>query len=313
MVRGIQMKVLASNMLQSQNTQSIYFSKEDKQKEGNGKQIKNKTIYAGDLNLKDQQDNIAKKKVNAQKKAMRTILEQFKRDKSIADGITTRRDHQQELLEKAGAIQEEIRNIQDLREKLKESYGISDDSDEQKNLKLLEKSMDFKQKLTSDEKEQLIKIGPLTDYQKKALEFDSMEDIWKERANSAIQGITNESRTIVSIKLAQLKTQPMTDAQKEAAKIMEAANKEIIGMLVQQTKEHVDEEIEKNEEKAEEKLEKQENSVNQGEKKDQIDNTDQFQKLAKQQDEILLELKYILQKEIIIEDDVKGIIIDEQV
>jgi len=313
------MNVLKRDVLQeSQNAQLINLSKENKQNsisnqsKRNEKKQKNGSIFAGNFNNMRQQDAIAMKQVEAQKKKMKTILDQFAKDRSIDDNITGRRQNQSKLADVAGTAQAEVGRIQNLRQQLKETFGINDDSEEQKNLDLLEKSMDVKQTLSEDEMEQLKNIGPLTDYQKVALEYDSMEEVWQQRVEDANQGIANEGQTIVAIKLELLKTHPMTDAQKEAAKIMEAANKEVIGMLLQQTKDNTDEEMDKNVEKAE----KQNDSVSKNKDTDQRDennNIEQLQQADTQKDRLLTDIKKLIKKENILEEDVKGLALDEQI
>ncbi len=308
------MNVKKSDMLQqSQNTNKqnsiLNQSKSEKQQ-------KKGSIYAGNLNMMNQQDDIAMKHVQAQKKAMKSILDQFTKDGAIDDNLAARRIHQSELANEAKAAQEEVGKIQDLRQQLKDSNEIDDNSEEQKNLELLEKSMDASQTLSDDEMEQLKNMGPLTEYQKSALKYNSMEEVWQQRADDALQGITNEGKTIVAIKLELLKIHPMTDAQKEAAEIMDAANKEVIGSIIQESKDHIDEEIEKNEEEAEKQAEKQEDSESKTEDSKQnseINDSDQLQQAVTTQDKMLRDLKTLIEKEKILDEDVKGITLDEQI
>lgn len=143
-----------------------------------------------------------------------------------------------------------------------------------------------------------------------------MEEVWQQRADDALEEITNEGKTIVAIKLELLKSHPMTDAQKEAAEIMEAANKEVIGAIIQQAKDYIDEEMEKNEEEAEKQAEKQEDSESKTENskpKSEINGSDQLQDAVMAQDKMLSDLKTLIEKEKILEEDVKGITLDEQI
>jgi hypothetical protein len=151
---------------------------------------------------------------------------------------------------------------------------------------------------------QLEAMGPLTEYQKTALRYDAMEEIWKQRVEEAQNGITSETRTITAINVARLKTHPMVDAQKEAAAIIEEASKEVIGIIVQQTKENVDEEQEKKIEEAQ----KQQEAANQA--KDKKSNPVEEEIL---QEQLLMDLKSIADKQKMLEEDIKGIVVDEQV
>jgi hypothetical protein len=260
------------------------------------------TIFAGNLSLN--QDTITDKKLQSQKQAMKAILDKFNQDHSIDQGLETRREHQKELSADMKLAADQISNISKMKQEAKEAYGITDDSEEQKSLELLEKSMFTTEELTEEEMKQLEAMGPLTEYQKTALRYDAMEEIWKQRVEEAQNGITSETRTITAINVARLKTHPMVDAQKEAAAIIEEASKEVIGIIVQQTKENVDEEQEKKIEEAQ----KQQEAADQA--KDKKSNPVEEEIL---QEQLLMDLKSIADKQKMLEEDIKGIVVDEQV
>ncbi len=79
-----------------------------------------------------------------------------------------------------------------------------------------------------------------------------MEVEFKDRICKANDAIANENRTIEAIKLAREKIHPIVDAKKEAAKILGAADKEVVQQLLEEAKDNIDEKIEEVNEKAEE-------------------------------------------------------------
>lgn len=281
------------------------------------KNEKKDSVFAGSLNIM-KQDILAAKHVRKQKEALKRIFDQFKKDAVIDDNMATRSRNIDEFNEEGALAQKELDKVEGLRRQLRDAYGVAEDSEEEKDLQLLKKSMDPFTKLSEEEKERLSNMGPLTEYQKKALEYsveyDEMEGTWKKRLNNARQGMTAERQTIQSIKLELLKQHPMTDAQKEAAKIMEAANEEAVGIILQQAKEHIDEEINKAKEKAEKQAEEQK------EKEAEEDGTDsesnraleKLQEADALQDKFQTDLKNIITKMNITDEDLKGLLLDEQ-
>jgi hypothetical protein len=226
-------------------------------KHNDGKQTGKKkgVIFAGDLNLK--QDDIILNKIKKQKRAMKTILDQYQKDNMVDDNINKIKSHQKELDEELKVAASQYQSLKELRQELKVTYGMTDESEEEVNLSLLEKSIYGDEALTKEELEKLSSMGPLTEYQKTALQYDAMMEVWKERINYFKNGISSDTKSIIGINLELLKTHPMVDAQKEAAKVLEAAIRETIGMLVDETKDKFDEEQEKKAEEAKEKQEKE--------------------------------------------------------
>ena len=99
---------------------------------------------------------------------------------------------------------------------------------------------------------------PLTDYQEEALKLNKQEIKFKKDIRSAENQMRSDMANIRSIELEKLKSDPMVEAQNSAKKILEAASKEIAGMLKDEAVDHIDEELEEKEEKAKEEAEKKE-------------------------------------------------------
>lgn len=306
-----------------------------------GKKSSN-VIYAGNLN--QDLDSIGIKKQQAQKQAMKAILDQFKTDKKGEAGVDKLRELQKNLTADAKLASDQIKNIQTAKQDLKNAYGITDNSAEQQNLDLLEKSMFGDEELTADEQKQLKDMGSLTDYQKNALYFDSMEKIWQQRVDNASNGISGISKSIVSIGIERLKSHPMVDAQKEALGILQEASKEVIGILVNEAKDKEDEKLEDNEEKAQkeqaakkeeeakEELAAQKRKAQQGDQASSSGsaanipaaqstsadalannaNSQELSNIASDQQKILHEIKDFTKKQIMLDEDIKGIVVDDK-
>jgi sRNA-binding protein len=124
----------------------------------------------------------------------------------------------------------------------------------------------------------------------------------------------------------------MTDAQKEAAKIIEAASQEVVNTLLHQGVENVDDKMEESKEKVQKEQEAQEEKKAQeekaAEKKEQaqggpaasgISSTDNSSAdntlpTSEQMNQLQMvdDLKRFAAKQNLLEEDIKGIVVDEQ-
>lgn len=230
----------------------------DKAKSGQ----KSESIFAGDLNL---MDPIEQKRKQAQKQALKLIQDAWANEQAIDESVQERKNHYKEMMELKEEAQNQVDDIDSRKEELKEIYGIAEDSEEQNDLELLEKRQDYQNglsdsRLTEEEMERLKEIDkkPLTEYQKRALEYNDLSAKFKKELENAKKSIADDAADMRSIAIERLKSHPMVDAQKSADKIMEAASKEIVGMLAEEAKENIDEKNEEEKEKAEETSQKKE-------------------------------------------------------
>lgn len=266
------------------------------------------TFFAGNSNLI--LDPIAEKKMMGQKNAMKKILDQHKNELKTDDIVTELNEKKKALAKQAEQATNELKRLDALKHDLKASFGITEDSAEQKDLELLEKSIFEPEKITDEEYNKLKNMGPLTDYQKEALQYDSMEKIWKQRVDNAGNGISGINGSLIGISLAKLKTHPMVDAQKEAAKIIEDASKEVVNALLQEGKEQVEEKIEDAKEDAEKQKETQEKLNG-----DQTKPKEAAAISPEQTDQLLLldDIKRYAVEQNLTEEEIKGIVVDEQI
>ena len=224
-----------------------------------------------------------------------------------------------------------INEIESDRAALRDEYGIDTDSQEEKELQLLEKEFRARQKgsdvqLTKEDMEEIAKIKAkgLTEYQSRSMEMLDYEKPYLDAAYEAKAGIEEENLTIAAIKRELPKNVAMLKAQDKADAIEDAASKEIMGMLLDEAKEHIDEEAKETEEKAKEKQEKEE------ELQEKIDAARERRKEEKELTEDIVEsaqdlnvttanindaqkdIKDMMNKLALVEEDMKGASVDER-
>lgn len=268
------------------------------------------TLYAGDMNLNNE---AITKKINARKRAMKLIMDVYGNDKKIDDGLDEIRNHQERLSENLDTANAELKRIEESKKQLKEQYEIEEDSQEQKDLELLEKYHKDPFSLSEEEVERLKNMGPVTDYQREALELNSLKDDWQKVADASSEGIINANKAISSIQIERLKTHAMTDAKEEAEEILESSAKEITGMILSDAKEKVDEELEEKVEDAKEAKEAKEKEKAEKaakEKNETVENTDTENEDT---EKLMKDLKKIIDEEQVVEDDIKGLIMDAMI
>lgn len=171
---------------------------------------------------------------------------------------------------------------------------------ERRVLKILEKkrSKAYKDNLNSDE------------YITELINLDKAKDEWSARVQSAKSQKAEESATISAIHQALLKADPMIDAAKAADKIMEKANNEIINELVNQAKDDIDEKLEDEIEEA--KKTKEEKAQVDRENSGVKDATEVIQTADISHDKIQNKIQNLIRAQQLVEEDLKGLEVDQQ-
>lgn len=283
------------------------------------KKDENQSINASQLNL--MQDSILERKKKAMGDAMAIVSKQFQADSQIDADLAERRSRIAENKEKAHAALEEVNALSEEQKKLQETWGIAEDSQEQKDLELRIKikealKLNAKVKLTKEDIERMQQLGPMTDYQKQAMALENAKGVWQKEIKAAHKVISTETQVIRGIKQELLKHHGMTDAMNAAEASLKASSDEIIGMLMQESMEHVQEEFEEMIEKAEaekEKKEKQEVLLEE-QKAERQETQQQLQEtpeIVQVQQEVEQQIQEILEKQKLLEEDLKGIQIDD--
>lgn len=318
------------------------------------KKFRNGSIDMSQLGGK--MDSILMRKQKAQGRAMKVIRDAWAGDKKVAQGIEERKAHIREL---QAAIDEDyafVEKCEAHKAELMEEYGVEADSQEQKDLELLEKkdkawtNLDIH--FSEEEEQRLAELEdmPRTEYQQRCLDIDTSASVYQKRIDDAQNEIEWENASIRSTRLEKLKKDPMVGAQKEAEEIMDAASKEAIGMLTGEAQDHIQEELEEKKEdakeKAEEKEEQEEKIEEVREDREQLQEQldieraesreaekirEEQRENAREQSELLenageyvaggnaasadaqIEIKAMLQKMKLLEEDLKGAKVDDTV
>ena len=297
--------------------------------------------------LNGQADPIEQKRAMAKKQAYKVVSDTFASERKIDDDLKAREERIDQFKSQSTQAQKQLKAIGEEEDNLRTEYGVEPDSQEQKDLELLQQYNRSKygkgDSLSPEDQKRAMELEKqgLTEYQERALNLDKERYAHEDAVQEAENGIVQESATLRAMNLERLKHHPMLDATKEAEDILEAANKEIIGMLTDEAKKHIDEkqeeELEKAKEQKEEK-EEEEKRLEEAKKRreemealadpakaeekhkyetdDHVVNdviTEQFVKMDQVKNDVQQEVADIVSQMKLVIEDVKGIKVDTQV
>jgi len=280
-------------------------------------------------------EQIEKKRKLAQKQAMKLVKDAFSGDQATKQNIEDLKAQKAEKVAEYQEKMQQIGNISAEKDKLRETYGISKDSQEQKDLELLEKYQNNKLGFFSDDfsKEEIDRLKelanePRTEYQKQVLSLNGKKAALQSDADLMQQQIMVLTQNQSDAKVDQLKSQDMLKAGDAAEEIQKAASDEIVGMVIADAKEKLDKELEEKKAEAEKKAEEKEEQDERIEKakeerkedremiegdldaeKLQADASIQKQSVT-QSEETTQRINQIMKKNHLINEDLKGIEID---
>lgn len=136
-------------------------------------------------------EQIEKKRKLAQKQAMKLVKDAFSGDQATKQNIEDLKAQKAEKVAEYQEKMQQIGNISAEKDKLRETYGISKDSQEQKDLELLEKYQNNKLGFFSDDfsKEEIDRLKelanePRTEYQKQVLSLNGKKGCFAVRCRS---------------------------------------------------------------------------------------------------------------------------------
>jgi len=307
---GVNMKIgtAQSNNFIKASTDRDVQEKTNNKKDGKSNSTGQSRFYAGNLNLN--QDIIAARKINGQKQAIRTILGTFTKELNMDCNMDELRKKQDSIRADMSVYYDKLNSVQKMKDEIRKGYGVSESSEEEKDVNLIIKGMYNSDSLTDDEKQRLKEIGPLTDYQKEILECSKMENFWSRNLQKAQETVNSISWSVNSIQLERDKIHPVLDAKEAAEKILEAASQEVVGLLVEESKEKIDEDL-NNKDDAEEAAEKADKKNNKD--ADGIDTAeaeDLMNSYNAKQEELLKKLKKQANISNVLMDELKGIFLD---
>lgn len=279
------------------------------------------------LMLNGQFDPVEQKKALAKKRAYKIVKDALAGELKMDADVQEYKDHAKRLQADMDKAQEEIRKINDGKEALRVDSGVEADSEEQKDLELLEKREayergDLSKALTKEEGERLKALDErgYTEYQKQALEMEKHKAPYEDTVNKAQNGIIADNAVIRGTRLVRLKKDRIRKAQNEKDDMLAAASREVMGMLVDEAKNHMDEKSEEIKEKAEEKKaekeEQQEKLDAAKEKREEMEapephETEMMVKLDTQKEDYQREIEEMMRKMKLMTEDIKGIKVDE--
>ncbi len=251
---------------------------------------KNNVIDGKTLNLSG--NILDEKKTQAKKDAMKLIRDAFEGDQKISDSFNEKKRHLEELIQSKGEADKLIKDIESERKALREEYGLSENSQEEQELKLLEKefrsglpgseiSLSYEEKKALDE----IKERGLTEYQSRSMEMLDYEKNYFVKSYSNTFEIQDENRSLGMMEREMLKNTSMIDVQKQAKKVEEELNEQVVSIVVDEAKDNIDSEVEEKKEEAE--------------------------KATSNVVEAQHEVKEMMSKMNILEEDIKGITVDD--
>lgn len=296
-----------------------------------------KSIYLGDITQGDSQDQISERYALKQKRAIKKIMDQMEDDVKIDNDMATETANVEQLQKDIQEYRQGIASVQERRSDIQNRYQVDPDSQEQKDLELMQKA-EMHQKdpfnpeynLTDEEKEHLNSLTEKTMYQEDMLLCDQEEQQYKARIDLAQRKIEESRATVYATEKALLQTHPMVDAVKEADKIMDAANKERIGSLFD---EGVDEIEEKNAETQKEMAENKEKALEEKIEREKMEAEEKKREEAEQEMEdtimavtmqamtygqqtseaVQANIKNLIQDQILLDVDLKGLRVDDQI
>lgn len=293
------------------------------------KNTTSKSINASELN--DRLDPVGARLKSARNQAMKFIRDALAGELSIDDDMKKRNDHIGELAATINHAEGSIRKIDSEMAELKEKFEVDPDSQEEKDLQFLVNAERARAKspmgeLPPEVQEQVDSIkSNMTEYQERAYPLLLERDVHVDTLKDAKIDIRVENTTVRDMAVERLKSDPMGDAWDEANAVMEAASKDVVSMLVSEAQDNIDEDLEekkeeaKEAEEAKEKLEERINATKEREKKQEELTEDILEAVSERSIKELdmsdpnSEINELVNKLKLIEYDVKGAVVDEEV
>ena len=301
----------------------------EKANEKNASEANRKTIYAGNL-LTDfpLRDRIQQRKAQAQERALKIVGDAWDGDRKMDAEIGRSKDRLKELLAADEGVQDTRRDCREQSEALREEYHIDPDSQEQKDLELLNKAYGAQfypwigMQLTEEEEERVAQLqaGGMSEYMSRGMELNRQLWEYASAAYDLQKEIVTENAVIRGIRDERRKHHTMVDAQADADEALKAARDEILGMVIEEAKDHIDEEQENREEEAEEIKEEreeqeellEERKENEEELEDLMEDMpiDEMADLKSTQEQIRQEVQNVVNKMHLVTEDIKGAMVD---
>ena len=282
----------------------------------------------------DIKEKIAAKKQQRFKEGMHVVTSARNGEKKIDDSLDDIRGQIKQYQKDNDEANKFLTDIKNQMSDIKDYYQVEDDSQEQKDLELLQKQYDIMKHgstelLSDEEQKRLDNIGELTEYQKRSMELYGQADYWKTQMQDNQDKISQSTGVIRNVKVERLKSQAMAEAQRAKEEIMDASSQEAIGMLVDDAKQQIDDKAEEVQEAAKERQEEQKEEEKRVEaakenkseaeaavekNREKIaDMTKQFTDSEDITRDMDSEIKKVLEEEKLLEEDLKGLTVNAKI
>ena len=264
---------------------------------------------------------IEQRKKMAGKQAMKLISDAFSKNIKSQESIDNLRELKAQRLDELKDINKSMADIESQKEALMKEYGVTEDSDEMKELELLKKYQNNRMGILTGEftDEEIEKLKSMqgtnrSEFQARYLELNDAYNQYQKDAGQIEDEIRSLSGDIELQKNELNASRDMEKAQDAAESIMDAASKETIGLMIQDAKEHVDETAEEEKEKVKKVKERNEEQKKIIEESAEADKLDQSISMKSQDTSAVSQaqksIDKILKDNNLISDDIKGIEID---
>lgn len=309
---------------------SIFQSQSTAVKDETGK-VQNGSKSISAAGLQDRLNPIDEKINAARRKAMGFVRDALAGELSIDESQKKRNDHIGELGRTINESEKAIDDIDDEIGALREKFGIEPGGKEDKEIEFMIRAEKAREdsingRIPEEMQERYDKlIANETEYQGRAKRLFREREVYADALDESKKAIRVENAIVRDTDIERLKTDPMGDAWEQADAVMEAAGKDAMGMLVDEAVSNIDEDLEKEKDKAEkaaEEKEKLEERIDaaRAKEKEQEELTEEILEAAGRQSIKSLdmsnpdsEINELMSKLKLIEYDVKGSVVDEEV
>lgn len=288
----MRMKIQLQNENRLWNIQAVGLGNQNNDRQ----QVRNGSIFLG----KQEEDGLQTRRQAAKKQAMNLVTSVQKSDGKIDGQMNELRNQAKQLQEENETLNKDIKDLKAQRKADMEAYGLTE---EDKN------TQDYQDLISSYDK---------------SIDMNT-KDI---KENQAV--IAGNAQTNYAIEKERLKSHAMVDAGNEKDALMAAADKEFaVGMInesMEEFNEKLNETVDEAKEKAAEKAEQEKKAAENAKHSEYAKHSGQTEHSGKEpvhtpstiqqagtvnQDEMLIELKKIAESMSLLEEDLKGIEIDQ--
>lgn len=228
-------------------------------------------------------DPIAERKAQAFEKARKIVSDAFEGEQKIDAELQELRDLSARLTKDNKEKLDQIGQNKAEMDQLKQTYGVTEDSQEQKDLEILMKKNDSyydpSVRLTEEEQKRYGEImsAGQTEYQSRMMERHEENNRLNREMQENLMMIHANGSAIRFVKGERLKSSPIADAEDAAQKVLEAESDAIKSQLVGDAVDHVQEEMQEKAEEAEKLAEQK------AEREEQIEDVQEKVEEQKQQ------------------------------